>query len=675
MIFLLIAFLVFMAEVVTAMYMGATDSQVAMIALTAGLILVFWVYLLRSTTVPIKKTSQRIKEIIASGNFDQHIDIEAKGEMGDLIVSFNLMGAKISRKTSELEESLNIQTKINNSLMRSTKELEKAKFQLGNYSKNLEKMVKERTKELEVSEQKYRSLTETANHAILSIDQDWRISFFNQAAEKIFGYSKDEILGENISKLIPDEFVKADHKSFQKCLDIITKDSTVKTIDSYGLTLKGKEFPIEISLAINDVGDEIGYVAIIQDITERRALEKELQRKNEELILANQQLAETDQLKSEFLANTSHELRTPLNSITGFLKLILDGLCKNHEEEKEFINNAYESSKTLLGLINDVLDIAKIESGKMALDLEEVDLGNIFNELHILAHVQAKQKCLELNFVPPENDSVRVRADYAKLRQILLNLIGNALKFTSKGSVTIKAEPHIDKGFVTIHVIDTGIGVSTEKQKKLFQKFVQADGSTTRKYGGTGLGLTITRSLVKLMGGVIELKSEGEDKGAQVSFTVPIYTPESVSKKRLEVIHKPDKAESRPLVLIVEDDPNFRSFLEDVLNSEGFATIYSVTADDAVANARKFHPAAITIDFGLLADKHAVLSDGWDIVKVLKEDDATSDARIIIISGHDPSVIENENLTEDFPLPDFIQKPFKPDVLLNRLNDLLPAKD
>jgi len=672
-IFLLIAFLVLMTEVVAVMYMGATDPQVVMITLTAGLILVFWIHVLRNTTVPIKQTSRKIKQIIASGNFDQHIDIEAEGELGDLILSFNLMSAKISQKTRELEDSLNIQTGINNNLVRSTNELKKAEFQLSNYSKNLEEMVEERTKKLAVSEQKYRSLAETANHAIISITQNHQISLFNQAAERIFDYSTEEIVGEDISKLIPEQLDKPDHKGFQECLDIISRNSDIKIIETYGLTSKGSDFPIEISLAVNDVDGEIGYVAIIQDVTERKFLKEQLQEKNEQLTRVNQQLGEADKLKSEFLANTSHELRTPLNSIIGFLKLILDGLCQDREEEKEFVNNAYESSRTLLKLINDVLDIAKIEAGKMTLDLEEVDLEKIFNELYIISQVQTKQKGLQLNFVLPEDTSVHVRADYDKLRQILLNLIGNAIKFTKQGSITVKAKAHSEKGHVTIHVIDTGIGVSSQKQKKLFSKFVQADGSTTREFGGTGLGLTITKSLVKLMGGIIELESKGENKGTHVSFTIPIYTPESVDERRLELIHKPDEEEYKPLVLIVEDDPYFRGFLEDILSNEGFATIYAVTADDAVANARKFQPAAITIDFGLLGNKHAVLSDGWDIVKVLREDANISNTRIIIISGYDPSIIEKQTADAQFPMPDFIQKPFKPRVLLNRLNDLLPA--
>lgn len=408
----------------------------------------------------------------------------------------------------------------------------------------------------------------------------------------------------------------------------------------------------------------------IQEMDPHKTLEQELQQKNEELTLLNQQMAEADRLKTEFLANTSHELRTPLNSIIGFLKLIIDGLCESKEEELEFVTNAYESSKTLLTLINDVLDIAKIEAGKMTLDLEEIDLETAFNELYILTHVQASQNGVTLDYIPPEDSSIHVRADYAKLRQILLNLVGNSLKFTNRGRITVKAEPHPDQGFVSIHVTDTGIGIAKENQQKLFQKFVQADGSTTRKYGGTGLGLTITRSLVKLMGGIITIESEGEGRGITISFTVPIYTEETSKVKRVDIVVE-STDDAGPLVLIVEDDPNFRSFLENILQSKGFSTIYAVTADDAVVNARKFRPVAATIDFGLISDKHAVLNDGWDLVKVLKDDSDIGNIKIIVISGYDRNTLKENMPDEHIELPDFIQKPFSPEVLIDRLSEVL----
>jgi PAS domain S-box-containing protein len=670
-IFLLAAFIILNAEIVTILRRGATDLQVALIAVTGMMLFYFWHYTLVSITKPIKRTLAKIRGIIDTGDFKQPINVKGEGEIGELIEAFEHMSFQIMTKSIELDGALKAQTSINDNLISTNSELDQAREQLTEYSRNLEEMVEERTRKLMVSERKYRSLAETANHAIVTVDQNHNVVLFNDAAEKMFGYMVDEIQGGSITELVPESAEKEDHKPFGKCIEIISSNGSRKEIETYGRTRDGKIFPIAVSLAVNDIENERNYVAIIQEIEERKALKKILQEKNEELTLVNMQLESANTLKTEFLANTSHELRTPLNAIIGFLKLILDGLCENREEEIEFINNAYESSKSLLNLINDVLDIAKIEAGKMTLDLEEIDVESVFNEMYILTHVQANHKCLELNYVPPENSDINVRADYAKLRQILLNLVGNSLKFTEKGSITVTAEPYPEKGYVTFKVTDTGIGVPKEKQKKLFQKFVQADGSTTRKYGGTGLGLTITRNLVRLMGGIITMESEGEGYGVSVSFTVPIFTDENSEVKRIDVSANTDDSDEGPMVLIVEDDPNFRTFLEDVLHNQGFSTIYAVTADDAVANARKFNPVAITIDFGLISDKHAVLTDGWDLVKVLQEDGTTQDSKIIIISGYDQNTLKENKPDEDIQMPDFIQKPFKPDVLISCLNESL----
>jgi len=674
---LLAAFAILNTEIISIIKWGATNTQVALIAITGTLLFFFWLYILTSITRPIKRASQRVKHIIETGDFTQPISVSADGELGDLIDSFTHMSSQIVGKSIELDAAFKAQMAINDSLIHTNQELDKTRKQLGEYSKNLEHMVEERTRKLMASERKYRTLAETANHAIVTVDRNHNIVLFNDAAEKMFGYMLDEVHGGPITKIIPEQAQEEDHRSFSTCIRMISGEGSEKDkeIETYGLSREGTLFPIAISLAVNDSEDERNYVAIIQDISERKALKKKLQEKNEQLTMLNQELAAANQLKTEFLANTSHELRTPLNSIIGFLKLILDDLCESREEEIEFITNAFESSKALLRLINDVLDIAKIEAGKMTLDLEQIDLEVIFNELFILTHVQASQKCLELHYIPPEDNSICVRADYAKLRQILLNLVGNSIKFTEKGGITIKAEPHPDKGYVTIKVIDTGIGVPKEKQKKLFQKFVQADGSTTRKYGGTGLGLTITRSLVKLMGGIITIESEGEGKGTTIAFTVPIFTQDNAETVRIEVPAETHDSEENPLVLIVEDDPNFRTFLEDVLHNQGFSTIYAVTADDAVACARKFHPVAVTIDFGLLSDKHAVLTDGWDLVKVLQQSTETRHTKIIIISGYDQSTLEENKPDENISMPDFIQKPFRPDVLVDCLSGSLDLQN
>jgi signal transduction histidine kinase len=244
------------------------------------------------------------------------------------------------------------------------------------------------------------------------------------------------------------------------------------------------------------------------------------------------QAEEANRLKSDFLANTSHELRTPLNGIIGFLKLLLEGMADNPEEQREFIEEAYKSSIHLLNLINDILDIAKIEAGKMELEFTEVELDELFQDVDNLVTTQAEQKQLSLKIKYPSTlTPVTIFGNYQRLLQVLLNLVGNALKFTHEGGIVISAEVNNKKlefhdrefpGSVKISVADTGIGVSLEKQDKLFENFFQVDGSRTKSYGGTGLGLAISQKLVEAMGGTISFYSMGEGLGSTVTFTVPL---------------------------------------------------------------------------------------------------------------------------------------------------------
>lgn len=249
----------------------------------------------------------------------------------------------------------------------------------------------------------------------------------------------------------------------------------------------------------------------------------------EELESAWKEAQAANQLKTEFLANTSHELRTPLNAIIGCIRLVKDGCCDDREEEIEFLQRADDAAIHLLNIINDLLDLSKIESGTLSVVMEAVDLRTILREAIDLQNVHINEKNLQLLWsVPPE--PIAVQADPAKLKQIFINIIGNAIKFTDKGSISISTceKPNLDnqKGnsgsSVMVSIKDTGIGIPPEQQKKLFRPFVMADGTRTRKYGGTGLGLAISRKLIELMGGTIALYSAGNDLGTTVEISMPI---------------------------------------------------------------------------------------------------------------------------------------------------------
>jgi signal transduction histidine kinase len=233
------------------------------------------------------------------------------------------------------------------------------------------------------------------------------------------------------------------------------------------------------------------------------------------------------------LANTSHELRTPLNGMIGFLRLVLDGMADDPAEQEEFIEEAHKSAIHLLQLINDVLDIAKIEAGKMQIDMGPISLKELLADLENFMRPLSNQKNLYLQLLlPATRDDITVNGNYQRLLQVLINLVGNAIKFTHEGGVTISAEVKPQKvehqgktwpGLVKISVADTGIGVSLEKQDRLFQSFSQVDGDRTRQYGGTGLGLAISQRLVEAMGGVVQFISMGDGLGSTVTFTALLY--------------------------------------------------------------------------------------------------------------------------------------------------------
>ncbi|HEY9664905.1 MAG TPA: ATP-binding protein, partial [Allocoleopsis sp.] len=268
-----------------------------------------------------------------------------------------------------------------------------------------------------------------------------------------------------------------------------------------------------------------------------------LEERAKELESAWQEARAANQLKSEFLANTSHELRTPLNAIIGCIRLVKDGCCDTREEEVDFLEQADKAAIHLLKIINDILDIQRIEEEKLPLSIETVDLRQILKEAVDLEIVQAQQKGLQLTATALK-ESILLKADPARLKQVLLNVIYNAIKFTDQGGVSIqvRTEQTIDpnliehnggrsenggtpRPWVIIAVKDTGIGIDPTQQHKLFRPFVMVDGTTTRKFEGTGLGLAISRNLIEMMGGRITLHSAGVGQGTTVTIVMPIFEP------------------------------------------------------------------------------------------------------------------------------------------------------
>jgi signal transduction histidine kinase/ActR/RegA family two-component response regulator len=391
---------------------------------------------------------------------------------------------------------------------------------------------------------------------------------------------------------------------------------------------------------------------------------------NRRLERANLELAELSQVKTEFLATTSHELRTPLNSILGFTRLILDDLCESRAEERELLRDVLASAEHLLSIVNDILDIAKIEAGKMRLNPEAVELKALLQEVKSLVAVQLAAKHLTLVDETDHQELPQVTADGARTKQVLINLLGNAVKFTDKGWITLRTHPYPERGYLEIEVQDTGVGIPIEKQRDLFEKFRQIDNSFTRRQGGSGLGLAISRKLVEMMGGRIRLWSAGAGCGTTVAFSLPFYRavedPVHQAGREALVATGDDHG---PRVLVVDNDPEFRRYLKTLLVKHGYYVLSAATADDAVDAARRFRPQFVTVDLALPARPGAELLDGADVVAQLQVGALIREVCFFMITGYEPGEVR-ERLALLQITPEILQKPIDGEKFLARLEEI-----
>lgn len=391
---------------------------------------------------------------------------------------------------------------------------------------------------------------------------------------------------------------------------------------------------------------------------------------NRRLEQANLELAELSRVKTEFLAATSHELRTPLNSILGFTRLILDGFCSSREEERELQRDILRSAEHLLSIVNDVLDVAKIEAGKLRLTSEPVDLKSVLAEAKSVIAVQAAEKNLMLVDETEKQVLPRVVADRVRVRQVVLNLLSNAVKFTDKGWITLRARLFPERGYLELDVEDTGVGIAPEKQPLLFEKFRQVDSSFTRQHGGSGLGLAISRKLVEMMGGRIRLYSAGTGCGTNVTFSLPLLRtvedPVHVAGEE-KILAEGDEAGAR--VLVVDIDPEFRRYLKTLLVKHGYQVLSAATADDAVDAARRFRPQFLTVDLALPQRPGARLGDGRDVLAQLQTGALTREMHCFLVTGYDPVEVQRAMGLLQIK-PEIWQKPLEGGKFLERLEDI-----
>lgn len=365
---------------------------------------------------------------------------------------------------------------------------------------------------LSESEETSQALINVPTDSMILLDKEGTIIDINKTAAKKFGKGRMALIGANAYDIYKGSQIKIKQDIIDR---VFRSRKTVRYQNSYAGT--NMDFVI---YPVHGFKGCINKVALVgRDITEMKQAENERARLISELEVKYSELTHANQAKDEFLANMSHELRTPLNNIMGSLKLLMDDLYETPEEKDEFIRTAYKNSKTLRTLINDILTLAQIQSGHENVVVESIDSSILFDDLELMYSSEISKKNLKLITKNPKIKNLVIRSDRKKLTQILSNLIDNSIKFTEKGTITVGLK--IYKEEYEFFVTDTGIGIDLSSGKNPFQPFVQLDGSSTRKYGGTGMGLAIAKGLVELMEGTILMESEGPGHGTIVTVTLP----------------------------------------------------------------------------------------------------------------------------------------------------------
>ena len=511
--------------------------------------------------------------------------------------------------------------------------------------------------ELKETEAWFRGIIESAPDAMLVVDSAGAIVLCNKRADEVFGYDPGELMWANIDKLVP-AHARAHHPVMRQqfMLEGSTRIMGAKK-DLRGLRKDGSDFPIEVGLSTLPSASGQNFVCVTAcDITLKKEADLALHQ-------AKKIAEDTTQMKSDFLANMSHEIRTPLNVILGITHLTLK-TDLNHKQH-DYMRKIQNSSQHLLGIINDILDLSKIEAGKIFIEQIDFKIQKTLNNLVDLISIKVKDKGLTLTFDIDKNLPAYLNGDPLRLGQVLINYVNNAVKFTEQGEivVTVKVlEDDQNELLLYFSVSDTGIGLSDETKNKLFQSFQQADTSTSRKYGGSGLGLSISKQLVELMNGEVGVESE-LGKGSLFWFTARLKK----SIKKAPTLTTTNNLKDRR-VLIVDDTESARDILENALSSIGLNVTQVSSGEQALQYIKQAEKNRLPYEIVFL-DWYMPDMDGAETAKAIRGLSLTPPPHITIITAHGREEILSE--MNNLGLDNILIKPINTSLLFDLVMRLL----
>lgn len=617
----------------------------------------------RTTTLPLKALLDYSNQVLSGW-------VQAQHNPGN-IKEFNFLGQTMEKMVTNLNRG-------NQQLQKEVAERKLAEKNVRQINSELDQRVRKRTGELEdvngqlnekideyeSAQVELRKLSKAINQSdstILITDINGIIEFVNPYFLKLTGYSAEEAIGQNASILSSGQHTP---EFFSTMWESISNGNTWQG-ELINQKKNGELYweYATISPVKTPEGKITNFVAIKDNITDRKKLEEQLK-------TAKERAESSDRAKSSFLANMSHEIRTPMNSIVGFTDLVLESGDLT-DKQYEHLTTARNSARHLLSLINDILDISKMEAGKLDIERHPFNLPNLMLDTMKILDLTAKNKNLELKLMLPPDLYQCIKGDSYRLRQILTNLVGNSIKFTESGSIDVSIKNQ-ENGFLLFSVKDDGIGMTSDQLKYLFQPFTQADQSTARRYGGTGLGTTISRQLVELMGGKIWVESK-INQGTTFHFTLPLETPNCQSQCDSDCEERSTEGEVVQLkftrffkILIAEDIKENADLATIRLTQQGHSVLVVKNGQEAVD---AFSEQSYDL---ILMDIHMPDMDGFEATRIIRKLESENQQRIPIIALTASIMTDEHQKCLDAGMDKVVGKPVQFDELFSVLEQIVP---